>query len=132
MNRPRIDLTTRPLGHLLLRVGQIADREGIPVYVVGGSVRDWILDRRADTDVDLVCVGSGSGIQLARAVAAEFDAPPATVFPSFGTASVRITSFPAIHVLDGSVSFRLDWKGLSFVFGGDSVPNKWFITTPHS
>ena len=40
---------------------------------------------------------------------------------------VRITSFPAIHVLDGSVSYRLDWKGLSFVFGGDSVPNKWFI-----
>jgi ribonuclease Z len=40
---------------------------------------------------------------------------------------VRVTAFPAIHVLDGSVSYRLDWNGLSFVFGGDSVPNKWFI-----
>lgn len=40
---------------------------------------------------------------------------------------VRITAFPAIHVLDGSVSYRLDWNGLSFVFGGDSVPNKWFV-----
>ena len=40
---------------------------------------------------------------------------------------VRITSFPAIHVLDGPVSYRLDWNGLSFVFGGDSYPNKWFI-----
>lgn len=40
---------------------------------------------------------------------------------------VRITSFPAIHSLDGSVSYRLDWNGLSFVFGGDSYPNKWFI-----
>jgi ribonuclease Z len=40
---------------------------------------------------------------------------------------VRITSFPAVHVLDGSVSYRLDWNGLSFVFGGDSAPNKWFI-----
>ena len=40
---------------------------------------------------------------------------------------VKISSFPAIHVLDGSVSFRLDWKGRSFVFGGDSYPNKWFI-----
>jgi ribonuclease Z len=40
---------------------------------------------------------------------------------------VRITSFPAVHSLDGSVSYRLDWKGLSFVFGGDSAPNKWFI-----
>ena len=40
---------------------------------------------------------------------------------------VRIMSFPAIHVLDGSVSYRLDWNGLSFVFGGDSIPNKWFV-----
>jgi len=39
----------------------------------------------------------------------------------------KITSFPAVHVLDGAVSYRLDWKGLSFVFGGDSAPNKWFI-----
>lgn len=40
---------------------------------------------------------------------------------------VRITSFPAVHSIDGSVSYRLDWNGLSFVFGGDSYPNKWFI-----
>jgi len=40
---------------------------------------------------------------------------------------VRITSWPAIHSLDGSVSYRLEWNGLSFVFGGDSRPNKWFI-----
>lgn len=39
---------------------------------------------------------------------------------------VTITSFPAIHIRDGSVSYRLEWNGLSFVFGGDSVPNKWF------
>jgi ribonuclease Z len=40
---------------------------------------------------------------------------------------VKITSFPAVHVIDGPVSYRLEWKGLSFVFGGDSAPNKWFI-----
>jgi len=40
---------------------------------------------------------------------------------------VKITSFPAVHVLDGAVSYRLEWNGLSFVFGGDSAPNKWFI-----
>ncbi len=39
---------------------------------------------------------------------------------------VKVTTFPAIHIRDGSVSFRLEWKGLSFVYGGDSVPNKWF------
>jgi len=39
---------------------------------------------------------------------------------------VVIRSFPAIHALDGPVSFSLEWKGLKFVFGGDSYPNKWF------
>jgi len=38
-----------------------------------------------------------------------------------------VTSFPAIHSIDGSVSYRLDWNGLSRVFGGDSYPNNWFI-----
>jgi ribonuclease Z len=40
---------------------------------------------------------------------------------------VVIRSFPAIHSLDGSVSFSLEWNDLKFVFGSDTYPNKWFI-----
>lgn len=40
---------------------------------------------------------------------------------------VTIRSFPAIHALDGPVSFSLEWKGLKFVFGSDTYPNKWFM-----
>jgi ribonuclease Z len=40
---------------------------------------------------------------------------------------VVITAWPAIHSLDGSVSYRVEWNDLSFVFGGDTRPNKWFI-----
>jgi ribonuclease Z len=58
-------------------------------------------------------------------VAHEFDfSKTAVIYDKNG---VKVTSFPAIHIRDGSVSFRLDWNGLSFVFGGDSVPNKWFM-----
>jgi len=39
---------------------------------------------------------------------------------------VTIRSFPAIHALDGPVSFSLEWNGLKFVFGGDTYPNKWY------
>jgi ribonuclease Z len=39
---------------------------------------------------------------------------------------VTIRSIPAIHALDGPVSFILEWNGLKFVFGGDTYPNKWF------
>lgn len=40
---------------------------------------------------------------------------------------VTIRSFPAIHAGDGPVSFSLEYAGLKVVFGGDTVPNKWFI-----
>ena len=40
---------------------------------------------------------------------------------------VIIRSFPAIHSLDGPVSFSLEWNGLKFVFGSDTYPNTWFL-----
>ncbi len=40
---------------------------------------------------------------------------------------VTIRSFPAIHALDGPVSFSLAWNDLKFIFGSDTYPNKWFI-----
>lgn len=58
-------------------------------------------------------------------VAHEFDYSKTHVI--YDKNGVKITSFPAIHIMDGSVSYRLDWNGLSFVFGGDSAPNKWFL-----
>lgn len=39
---------------------------------------------------------------------------------------VTIRSIPAIHSLDGPVSFIIEWNGMKFVFGGDTFPNKWF------
>jgi ribonuclease Z len=57
-------------------------------------------------------------------VAHEFDfSKTAVIYDQNG---VTVKTFPAIHIRDGSVSYRLDWNGLSFVFGGDSVPNQWF------
>ena len=40
---------------------------------------------------------------------------------------VVISSIPAIHGLDGAVSFILEWNGLKFVYGSDTYPNKWYI-----
>ena len=56
----------------------------------------------------------------------EFDykAENAVIYEANG---VKIRSFPAIHSLDGPVSFSLEWNGLKFVFGSDSYPNKWFV-----
>ncbi len=40
---------------------------------------------------------------------------------------VSIRTIPAIHALDGPVSFILEWNGLKFAFSSDTFPNKWWI-----
>ncbi len=40
---------------------------------------------------------------------------------------VTIRTIPAVHALDGSVSFILDWNGLTFAYSSDTFPNKWWI-----
>jgi ribonuclease Z len=40
---------------------------------------------------------------------------------------VVVRSIPAIHAIDGAVSFILEWNGLKFVYGGDTFPNKWYV-----
>jgi len=56
----------------------------------------------------------------------EFDykAENAVIYEENG---VTIRSFPAIHSIDGPVSFSLEWNGLKFVFGSDTYPNTWFL-----
>jgi ribonuclease Z len=47
--------------------------------------------------------------------------------PVYQDNGVTIRSWPAIHSLDGSVSYGLEWNGLKYVFGGDTYPNKWYM-----
>jgi poly(A) polymerase len=60
---------------------------GFPTYVVGGFVRDLILNR-SNKDIDFVCVGSG--IKLAQQVAKDMGDVPVTIFKNFGTAMIKV------------------------------------------
>jgi ribonuclease Z len=40
---------------------------------------------------------------------------------------VTVRTIPAIHALDGPVSFILEWNGLKFAFSSDTFPNKWWM-----
>ncbi len=53
-----------------------------------------------------------------------YDAVNNVIFDENG---VVIRSIPAIHAIDGAVSFILEWNGLKFVYGGDTFPNKWYV-----
>ncbi len=71
----------------LARVGRVADAMGRECYVVGGYVRDLLLERPSK-DIDFVTVGSG--IELAEAVAADMGPHShLAVYRNFGTAQVH-------------------------------------------
>ena len=40
---------------------------------------------------------------------------------------VKIIAFPAPHVMDGAVSYKLEWSGLSFVYSGDTAASALFV-----
>ena len=40
---------------------------------------------------------------------------------------VTIRTIPAIHALDGPVSFILEWNGLKFSYSSDTFPNRWWM-----
>jgi poly(A) polymerase len=68
---------------LLKRIGGVADREGLEVYVVGGYVRDHLLGID-DSDIDILVIGDG--VQFARKVAEALGTSTVLVFERFGTA----------------------------------------------
>lgn len=73
---------------LLKKIANVAQELNVQAYVVGGFVRDKIIDRPTK-DLDIVCVGNG--MELAMAVAQKFNpVPTVAVFKNFGTAQLKI------------------------------------------
>ncbi len=66
--RKTISLTGLPVPqrHVLKQICRLADERDLPVYLVGGVVRD-LLQKRGNWDLDLTV--EGNGIALARLVA---------------------------------------------------------------
>lgn len=76
---------------LFERIGSVAQQMNLECYLIGGFVRDKLLNR-VTKDADIVCVGDG--IALAHAVAATFPKKPTvSFFKNFGTAQFRINDF---------------------------------------
>jgi putative nucleotidyltransferase with HDIG domain len=73
---------------ILKKVAQAAAALNYPCYLIGGFVRDKILDRPTK-DADFVC--AGDGLELARVAASLFKPlPKVSYFKNFGTAQFKM------------------------------------------
>ncbi len=79
-----------------------------PVYVVGGYVRDYYLDRLKETAPDIDFVTVGSGIKLAEEVHRLIDGSHLSVFKQFGTAQVKTGDLELEFVGARKESYRKD------------------------
>lgn len=86
-------------------IARVANRLDLPAYVVGGYVRDLLLNR-PNKDLDFVCLGSG--IQLAEQVAKELGGVQVTVFKNFGTAMIKLEDRELEFVGARKESYRED------------------------
>ncbi|MET6998220.1 CCA tRNA nucleotidyltransferase [Chitinophaga defluvii] len=72
---------------VLEKIALAAQGLGVPAYLIGGFVRDKLLERRTK-DMDVVCVGDG--IALAHAVAESLgEQVPVNFFKTYGTAQIK-------------------------------------------
>lgn len=87
-------------------IAEQADQLGVETYIIGGFVRDLIL-KRPSKDADFVTVGSG--IDLARKVAAQIDRRlKVSVFKTFGTAQFHHKGFDYEFVGARKESYQRD------------------------
>lgn len=80
--KEQIEKINLPILHV---IGEEADKLGYQCYIIGGWVRDLIMNRPND-DIDIVVVGSGK--KIAEAVAKKIDAAKVTIYESYGTAQI--------------------------------------------
>ncbi|MBP6373745.1 MAG: CCA tRNA nucleotidyltransferase, partial [Flavobacterium sp.] len=80
---------TAALNHPIFKlVSQAALELGIESYVIGGFVRDYLLERDFKKDIDIVAVGSGIDLALKVAELIPYH-PKVQVFKNYGTAMLR-------------------------------------------
>ncbi len=92
------------LTHPVFRlISDIAEEKELTCFVIGGFVRDLILERPSK-DIDIIVLGSG--IDLAKAVASRLGRIKVSVFRNFGTAMLRYKEYEIEFVGARKESYR--------------------------
>lgn len=85
------------------KISDAADELNVEAFVIGGFVRDKILNR-PDKDIDIVCLGDG--IELAQKTAEKFNPKPqVNFFKNFGTAQIKV------NVADSLDQYEIEFVG---------------------
>jgi len=97
-------------------ISDSADELGIESFVVGGFVRDLILDKKLKKDIDIMCIGSG--IDLAKAVQKKINSKvKINIFKRYGTAMINHGDYQIEFVGSRKESYSKDSRNPSVESG---------------
>ena len=97
-------------------ISDTADKLEFKTYIVGGFVRDIILNRSVKKDIDIMCVGSG--IDLAKAVQKKINSSAkVNVFKRYGTAMINYADYQIEFVGSRKESYSKDSRNPSVESG---------------
>lgn len=68
-------------------ISELSSETNTEVYVIGGFVRDKLLNRKTPKDIDIVV--RGSGIEFAKKLAKKVDVKKVSIFKTYGTAMFK-------------------------------------------
>jgi poly(A) polymerase len=95
-------------------ISQLCDEKQLEAYVIGGFVRDLILERQSK-DIDIVVVGNG--IELAESSAKILRVKQVSIFKTYGTAHFRYKDLDVEFVGARKESYREDSRNPSVKSG---------------
>ncbi len=99
------------------------------VYGPSGLIPEHGMQHFIDTQKSSYRWDTETRVGLLPAIGAEVECHEfdySKVHTVYNHNGVEIISFPAVHIYDGPVSLRLNWKGKSFVYSGDTTPSHFF------
>ena len=97
-------------------ISDSADELGLESYIVGGFVRDLILNRSVKKDIDIMCIGSG--IDLAKAVQKKINSNvKINIFKRYGTAMINYGDYQVEFVGSRKESYSEDSRNPSVESG---------------
>ncbi|MAD12945.1 MAG: tRNA nucleotidyltransferase [Flavobacteriaceae bacterium] len=70
---------------IIQKLKKVVEKSKIESYIIGGFVRDYLLDNKKSKDIDIVCIGSG--IDVAKALKKNLpNSSKIQIFKNYGTA----------------------------------------------
>lgn len=100
---------------LIVKAGELADREGIEAYLVGGYVRDLLMET-APAEADIMIVGDG--VKFAEMFAGELGRKPDALYKRFGTALISTKEMKIEIASARKESYRKNSRKPEVVFSG--------------